>query len=76
MIGTSVYEAILHHVARSLGRLPSYVVAYLVEGEGFDNGAPLSPIVTDAVDEVAGCILDELARISAVCLVAGAAEHA
>jgi hydrogenase maturation protease len=33
-------------LARSLGRLPSYVVAYLVEGEGFDNGAPLSPIVT------------------------------
>src|SRR5271167_3062042 len=50
-----VAEAV--ELARSLGRLPRYLVAYLVEGEGFDNGAPLSPVVADALDRVVECIV-------------------
>jgi hydrogenase maturation protease len=40
-------------LARSLGRLPQRLVAYLVEGEYFEPGAPLSPAVAAAVEEVA-----------------------
>jgi hypothetical protein len=29
-------------LARSLGRLPGYLVAYLIEGERFETGAPFS----------------------------------
>ena len=51
-------------LARSLGRLPSDLVVYLVEGERFTTGAPLSPAVAKAVDEVAELIIAELPRIS------------
>ena len=62
-------------LARTLGRLPRYLVLYLVEGERFDIGAPLSPAVNDAVDKVAQTILGELSRRAAA-LREGAAEHA
>ncbi len=62
-------------LARSLGRLPRHLVAYLVEGERFDIGAPLSPMVAEAVDEVARRIIVELA-LSAARRTAQAAEHA
>jgi hydrogenase maturation protease len=47
-------------LARSLGRLPPFLVAYLVESERFETGAPLSPTVTKAVDEVLERILTEI----------------
>lgn len=52
-------------LARGLGRLPRRLVAYLVEGDCFDFGAPLSPAVAAAVDIVAARILAELRRIAA-----------
>ena len=69
-----VAEAV--ELARSLGRLPRCLVAYLVEGENFAVGAPLSPVVAKAVDEVVERIVVELSRISAAHRAEGAAEHA
>jgi hydrogenase maturation protease len=69
-----VAEAV--ELARSLNRLPRHLVAYLVEGERFDIGSPLSPAVSDAADRVAERIRNELARISVRHRVEGAAEHA
>ncbi len=62
-------------IARSLGRLPRLLVVYLVEGERFDIGAPLSPPVADAVERVAQNIVAEIARMSAE-RQEGMAEHA
>ena len=50
-------------LARSLGRLPQYLVAYLVEGEQFGTGAPLSLAVAEAVEHVAGRIVSEVLTI-------------
>ena len=47
-------------LARNLGRLPRRLVLYLVEGEKFDVGDPLSPAVRDAVNAVAERILTEV----------------
>jgi hydrogenase maturation protease len=44
-------------LARSLGRLPRFLVAYLVESEQFETGALLSPTVRRVVDDVAERIL-------------------
>jgi len=64
-------------LARSLGRLPGDVVVYLVEGERFTTGAPLSPAIAKAVDEVAELIIAELPRMSSDHEAsAGAASHA
>ena len=64
-------------LARSLGRLPGDLVVYLVEGERFTTGAPLSPAVAKAVDEVAELIIAELPRISSDHeAAAGASSHA
>lgn len=63
-------------LARSLGRLPSHLIGYLVEGERFDIGAPLSPAVAAAVERVAQQILGKLARIGATGQTEGAARHA
>jgi hydrogenase maturation protease len=60
-------------LARSLGRLPQYLVAYLVEGEQFGTGAPLSPAVAASVEDVAERVLDEL---SAILETIGNAQHA
>jgi len=60
-------------LARSLGRLPQCLVAYLVEGEQFETGAPLSPAVAASVGHVAERVLDELSTILET---KGKAEHA
>jgi hydrogenase maturation protease len=51
-------------LARSLGRLPARLVAYLVEGEQFEPGELLSPMVANTVEEVSEQIATELAAIS------------
>lgn len=48
-------------LARALGRLPARCIAYAIEAESFEPGAPLSPPVAAAVDETARRILEELA---------------
>jgi hydrogenase maturation protease len=64
-------------LARSLDRLPRHLVAYLVEGECFDIGAPLSPMVAGAVDEVVRrIVVVDLALLSTARRTAEAAEHA
>ena len=60
-------------LARSLGRLPQRLIAYLVEGERFTTGTPLSPAAAGAVDEPAQRIVMELSTILAA---KGDAEHA
>jgi hydrogenase maturation protease len=50
-------------LARSLGRLPQCLVAYLVEGEQFGRGAPLSSAVAEAVGDVAERIVSEVSMI-------------
>jgi hydrogenase maturation protease len=50
-------------LARSLGRLPQCLVAYLVEGEKFGTGAPLSSAVVEAVEDVVECIVSEVLTI-------------
>ena len=52
-------------LARALGQLPSHLVVYLIEGERFDTGAPLSPPVAAAVGKVVKAILAELSQIAA-----------
>jgi hydrogenase maturation protease len=47
-------------LARNLGRLPKLLTAYLVEGECFKTGAPLSPAVAGAVEDVAERLIVEL----------------
>jgi hydrogenase maturation protease len=47
-------------LARSLARLPPFIIAYVVEGEQFETGAPLSPAVAEAVDEIAGRIVTDI----------------
>jgi hydrogenase maturation protease len=56
-----VAEAV--ELARSLGWLPRCLVAYLVEGAQFTTGAPLSPAVAGAVDDVAERVLVELSAM-------------
>ncbi len=58
-----VAEAV--ELARCLRRLPCRLVAYLVEGERFTAGAPLSPAVAEALDEVVERIVVELSDIFA-----------
>jgi len=50
-------------LARNLGRLPRRLVAYLVEGEQFATGAPLSRTVAEAIEMVAERIVAELSAI-------------
>ena len=50
-------------LARNLGRLPRCLIAYLVEGEQFATGAPLSPTVAEAIEMVAERIVVELSAI-------------
>jgi hydrogenase maturation protease len=50
-------------LARSLGRLPPFLVAYLVEGEQFEAGGPLSPAVAMAVEWAVEQITLELSAI-------------
>ena len=50
-------------LARSLGRLPQCLLAYVVEGEQFGTGAPLSLSVAEAVGDVAERIASEVLTI-------------
>jgi hydrogenase maturation protease len=50
-------------LARCLGRLPRYLVAYLVEGEQFGTGAPLSLAIAEAVRDVADRVVGEVLTI-------------
>jgi hydrogenase maturation protease len=52
-------------LARALNQLPRRLVAYLVEGEQFTIGAPLSSLVAAAVESVAEAVLSELSDIAA-----------
>ena len=52
-------------LARNLGRLPERLIAYLIEGERFATGTPLSPAAAGAVDEAAQRIVMELSTILA-----------
>lgn len=52
-------------LARALKQLPPRLVAYLVEGERFDIGAPLSSPVAAAVERVAEAVLAELSAFAA-----------
>ena len=60
-------------LARNLGKLPRYLVAYLVEGEQFATGAPLSQAVVESIEAVAERIF---AEISALLGAKGSACHA
>jgi hydrogenase maturation protease len=60
-------------LARSLGRLPQCLLAYLVEGEQFDTGAPLSPAVAEAVEDVTERVL---ANLSSMLEAKGKSRHA
>jgi hydrogenase maturation protease len=50
-------------LARNLGRLPGSVVAYLIEGEQFETGASLSPVVAKAVEAAVERILMEISSL-------------
>jgi hydrogenase maturation protease len=52
-------------LARALGRLPSRLVVYAVEGQCFEAGATLSGAVAAAVDRVAEVVLDEARQLAA-----------
>lgn len=52
-------------LARMLGQLPRHCVVYAVEGGSFTFGAPLSPPVAAAVDDVVARVLDEVAAHAA-----------
>jgi len=56
-----------------LARLPERLIAYLIEGERFATGTPLSPAAAGAVDEAAQRIVLELSTILEA---KGDAEHA
>jgi hydrogenase maturation protease len=63
-------------LARSLSRLPPFIVAYLVEGVQFETGAPLSPAVAEAVEEVVGRIILEISAIAVTPPAQGTSRHA
>ncbi|MGP0093316.1 MAG: hydrogenase maturation protease [Xanthobacteraceae bacterium] len=50
-------------LARTLGLLPTRVIAYAIEGANFDPGAPLSPKVAAAADEVVKRVAAELYQL-------------
>ena len=56
--GLGLAEAI--ELARALGTLPPRCIVYAIEGRDFSLGAPVSPAVAAAVEEVAARILREL----------------
>lgn len=47
-------------LARALGLLPGRVVAYAVEGASFEPGAPVSPRIATAIDDVVLRVAAEL----------------
>ena len=51
-------------LGRALDQLPRRLVAYLVEGDQFEIGAPLSPRVAQSVRRVAQAVLGELSAVA------------
>jgi hydrogenase maturation protease len=49
-------------LARALGKLPSRVVVYAIEGQAFEAGNELSPAVAAAVEPTVAAVLAELGR--------------
>jgi hydrogenase maturation protease len=47
-------------LARTLGLLPHRLIVYAIEGANFDPGAPLTPEVAEATDEVVARVAAEL----------------
>jgi len=60
--GLGIAEAV--ELARALGPLPARCVVYAIEGALFETGAPLSPAVEKAVEEVAGRLRAELTEFT------------
>jgi hydrogenase maturation protease len=56
--GFGLAEAV--SLASSLGTLPRRCVLYAIEGRNFDVGAPVSPTVSAAVDDVVSSLIEEL----------------
>jgi hydrogenase maturation protease len=50
-------------LARTLSLAPAEIVVYAVEGVSFDGGAPLSAVVAEAAPDVAGRVIEEVARL-------------
>jgi hydrogenase maturation protease len=50
-------------LARALSQLPQQFVIYLIEGERFDIGAPLSPCIAEVVERAADAIRAELSDV-------------
>lgn len=63
-------------LARSLARLPPFLVAYLIEGEQFGAGGPLSPPVATAVERAVEQITLELSAMLGTAQARGTARHA
>jgi hydrogenase maturation protease len=53
-------------LARTLGDLPAYCVVYAIEGQSYEMGAPLSPPVAAAVDDLATRLRTEFAQLEQV----------
>ena len=53
-------------LAHELQALPKTVVVYAVEGACFDVGAPMTPQVTVAANEVAQRIIEEVGRLNKI----------
>ncbi len=53
-------------LASELQSLPETVVVYAVEGACFDGGAPMTPPVAAAVNEVAEWIIEEVGRLNGI----------
>jgi len=50
-------------LARVLQTAPRDIMIYAVEGAAFDGGAPMTPEVAAAVDEVAACVVADVERL-------------
>ncbi len=59
--GFGLAEAI--GLAKALGQLPRHSVAYAIEGECFEVGAPLSDAVCHAINEVAARLAEEICAL-------------
>jgi hydrogenase maturation protease len=47
-------------LARAVGRLPTQVIVYAIEGQQFEAGAPISGAVSSSVGELAARVLGEV----------------
>ena len=54
----------VHRLARAVGRCPARTVVVGVEGEDFDSGWGLSPMVELAVEHAARAVLEEIRKVA------------